>query len=233
MQTVLPHDFLETVRPSLERGDASGLAHVVSSRWKPSDLCHLLIDSDPEVRQTTAVVLGLVGDRRSVACLTRALHDENAQVNAMAEYALWSIWFRLVPGCSAGAFRDGLDLLAAEKPLEAVRRFRDAIDADRSYSEAWNQCALAHFLLDQNQAAVRCCEQALNLMPCHFGAAAGMGHAHAALGQWRSALRCYRQALRINPRLDEVAAAKRRIARRVQVDDPNDASGVFEPLHIV
>lgn len=230
--TLLPEAFIEAVRPGLAAGDATCVAEAVRSRWCPGDLCVMLRNSDPEVRQTTAVVLGLVGDQFTIPCLARALHDTHSRVNAMAEHALWSIWFRLVPDAASKAFHHGLSQLTRNQPVEAIQCFRQAIDADRDYAEAWNQCALAHFLLDQNAAAIRCCEQALELMPCHFGAAAGMGHAHAAMGQWRSALVCYRRALRINPRMEQVAAAKVRLAAKLEKDDPRDASGIFQSLHL-
>lgn len=228
----LPQAFIEAVRPGLAAGDATRVAEAVRAQWKPADLCTMLRDPDCEVRQTTAVVLGLVGDRRTVACLARALHDKNPRVNEMAEHALWSIWFRLVPAAASKAFHRGLSQMTRDEPAEAIQSFRRAIDADRDYSEAWNQCAMAHFSLDQNAAAVRCCEQTLELMPCHFGAAAGMGHAYAAMGRWRLALASYRRALRINPRMEQVASAKRRLAERLETrEDPRDASGTYQSLH--
>ena len=229
----LPQAFIEAVRPGLAAGDATRVAETVRAQWQPGDLCKMLRDPDCEVRQTTAVVLGLVGDQQTITCLARALHDKDARVNAMAEHALWSIWFRLVPAAASKDFHRGLGQLTRNEPAESILHFRRAIDADRDYAEAWNQCALAHFLLDQNAAAVRCCEQALALMPCHFGAAAGMGHAHAAMGQWQSALVCYRRALRINPCMEQVAVAKRRLAENLKArEDSRDSSGIFQSLHL-
>ena len=206
-----PHVFLEAARPHLATGDAGGLARAVLDRWHPTKLASLLREDDTDVRRVSAVVLGLVGDENVIDCLARALHDPDAQVNQMVEHAMWSIWFRMSKPAAAGPFRNGLNLLAKDMPRQAVAQFRRAIDADPEFSEAFNQCAIAHFLMGQWRLSLGCCQEALALMPCHFGAAAGLGHCYAHLGDMEMAGRWYRRALKINPRMPAVARACHRL----------------------
>lgn len=217
---------MSVVRPALAAGDAAWLARVVSARWMPRELCRLLGHRDVDVRRVVAVTLGLVGDATCVGCLTRSLHDPDDQVTEMAEHSLWSIWFRLGKPTAAKPFSEGVSLLCTESYVEALDRFEDAIDADRDFAEAYNQCAIAHFFLGDWEASLIASQQALALMPSHFGAMAGMGHCHAELGDLETALGCYRRAISINPRMKAIADAVHRLEARLR--EENDSSGMFE-----
>jgi cytochrome c-type biogenesis protein CcmH/NrfG len=63
-------------------------------------------------------------------------------------------------------------------------------------------------------ASIADCQQAVERMPCHFGAWAGLGHGHAHLGQTCDAIRCYRRALQINPHLECIAEAVKELQRQ-------------------
>lgn len=203
--------FLSVVCPALTAGDAQGLADEVLRRWTPRQLCRLLADRSVDVRRVAAMVLGLVGDATCVGCLGRALHDADAGVNEMAEHGLWSIWFRSGKGCAAGAFAAGIAAMEQEAYAGAIGRFEEAARADGEFAEAYHQCAIAHFFLGQWRESIADCQRALDRMPTHFGAMAGMGHAYAQLGELDEALDCYRRALAIHPRLADVREAAERL----------------------
>ena len=209
-------EFLAAVLPALEAGDARRLAQAVRYRWKPRQICSLLRNADPDVRRVAAMALGFVGDRSSVEFLTRALHDEDKQVNQMAEHGLWSIWFRSGDAKASQPFSQGVAMLSAECYVAAVDSFRRAIAIDPEFAEAYNQCAIAHFFLSDWREAINDCDQTLALMPAHFGAMSGMGHSFVHLGELDKAFLCYRKALAINPRMLAIARAIQRLEAKVQ-----------------
>lgn len=218
------------VRPALASGNPAALVHAVRVRWSCAQVCRLLGDPDVDVRRVSAVVLGLLGDRAAVPCLTRALRDEDEQVNQMAEHGLWTIWFRACAPEAAEPFRQGVSLVAVEDYRGAVAKFKAATALDPDFCEAFNQCAIAHYFLGQWARSLADCIQAVRLVPTHFGAIAGMGHCYTQMGDLPRALRCYRHALRINPRMAAIAKAIERLETKLR--DANDASGEYLVDHV-
>lgn len=208
--------FLEIVQPALVSGDADTLARRVACRWKPRTICKLLRHADVDVRRIAAITLGLIGDQACVGCLARALHDEDAQVNEMAEHGLWSIWFRTCKPDAALPFEQGVAHLADESYEPALEHFQQAIHIDPAFAEAYDQAGMVRFLLGQWDQSVADFQQALTLQPAHFGAMGGMGHAYTHLGDMHSALTCYRRAIAINPRMPAITRAIERLERQLK-----------------
>jgi len=211
MPRICADEFLEAVKPALNRGDVRSLCDAVCGRWSPTELCGLLGHREVDVRRTAVVVLGMVGGCEVVGCVTRCLHDADEQVHQFAEDALWSLWLRAGKPEAAEAFAQGMTALAEDQYPQAIAEFEAALKLDRAFAEAYNQLAIAHYMNEQWVASVVACRQALSLMPTHFGAMAGLGHGYAHCGQHRQAIDCYRRALAINPRMATVAAAKTRL----------------------
>ena len=199
-----PSLFLRTVRPALEAGDAERLARAVTARWRVSELGGLLRAADPVVRKVAAVVLGLVGDMRAAPWLVRALRDEDVEVNRMADHGLWSIWFRAGRPEAHKPFGEGMAALACEDYSAAVALLHRASRLDGDFAEAFDQCAIAHFLLGQWTPALADYREALRRVPYHHGAMAGAGHCFAQMEQLDEAIKCYRRALWINPHLTAI-----------------------------
>jgi tetratricopeptide (TPR) repeat protein len=134
--------------------------------------------------------------------LSDQLKDPDPVVNEMAEHALWSIWFR--SGCSQANQQLGRGAQAMDRRdmAHAIQHFTRAIELDPKFAEAYNQRAIAHYLLDQCDQSIADCRRTVELMPCHFGAWAGLGHCHAHEGRFSEALLCYQKALSINPHLE-------------------------------
>jgi len=217
--------FVKVVTPAIKAGDARALADLVLSRWTPGQLCPMLEHPKADVRRVVAVVLGLVGDRAAMDGLTRALHDDDPQVNQMAEHSLWAIWFRSGSNEAARPFKQGVQLLVDENYESALVCFNRALRIDPTFTEAFNQCAIAHFFLGEYHESLVACSTAVKRVNAHFGAIANMGHCYTQMGQLAKALRCYRKALRINPRMSAVQQAIERLQQRYQ--DVNDESGEY------
>lgn len=205
--------FLHTVQPALLRADMQELCDTVRHHWAPMQLCSLLTDDSADTRRLACLALGLIGDRHLCNCLAHALRDADAHVAHLAEHALWSIWLRSGASHVSGTFRTALDAMESGQLTLAVEQLHHVVEADPGFAEAYNQCAIAHYLLEQWEQAITDGRQATELMPVHFGAWAGMGHAHVQLGAMDQAAQCYRRALKIHPRTPEIASALNRIER--------------------
>jgi tetratricopeptide (TPR) repeat protein len=208
-------EFVKLAADALESGGAEELARRVGQRWTPRQICPLLHDEDANVRKLGCVTLALCGDRRAVGCLTAALRDEEPQVAELAEHALWSIWFRGGLPEARRHFRRGLAAMSDDALDAAVEHFTRAQQADTNFTEAYNQCAIAHYLAERWLDSIEQAEQAVERHRVHFGALAGLGHCHFQLGNFAEASRWYRRALAVNPRMHTVAAALARIERCV------------------
>ena len=218
--TLDPTAFVSTVRPFLQAQDASGLADMVRGRWSRDQIGRLLESPDLDARKVAALCLGLVGGRQCVDRLCPKLCDPDPVVHQMAEHALWSIWFRLgkTPAANADLCR-GAQALGRRDFARATSHFDAALDADPDFAEAYNQRAIARYLGDDFAASIDDCREAVRLMPCHFGAWAGLGHCHLHLDQLDDALRAYRRALDIYPHLHDVRQAVAEIRQRLAAGD--------------
>lgn len=223
-----PDAFVQLARPILADGDASQLARAVGYRWTATQIAGLLTHENADVRRLAAITVGLIGDR-TVACrLATALHDKDDQVVKMAEHGLWTLWFRGGNDEALEPFEQGLALLNQQRPQDAIGKFEEANAIDPKFAESYNQCALAHEMLEQWHDATAECRKALRHMPCHFGAMACMGHCYAQLNDLYRALACYREAVHIHPRLLGVRSAMERLDR--SIGNVNDHSGHFDAM---
>ena len=101
----------------------------------------------------------------------------------------------------------------------AIHHFDRAIELSPNFAEAFNQRALAKFLLEDYEGSLADCRKAVEFNPAHFGAWAGMGHCHAHLGDCRQSIECYEKALSINPHMSGIEAALRELQTCVSDDD--------------
>ena len=99
------------------------------------------------------------------------------------------------------------------------------MELDSRFGEAFNQCAIAYFFLQEWQGSIAFCRKTLEIIPTHFGAIAGMGHSYTQMGNMNRALMCYQRAIQINPRMMVI----RQMVERLKVHEQtgNDESGLF------
>jgi len=70
---------------------------------------------------------------------------------------------------------------------DAIEHFTLALEIDPRFAEAYNQRAIAQYLQEQFSQSIADCRRTIELMPCHFGAWAGLGHCHAHEGRLEKA----------------------------------------------
>ena len=217
--------FMADVSPALQAGDTQAFVNAVNDHCTLGDLCQILEKGELNVRRIAAIALGLVGDQSVEEYLFKALHDEDHQVNKMAEHGLWAIWFKRGKSHALNTFRRGIDQLESNEYEAALDSFKKAAIADPNFSEAYNQCSLVYYLQGRWDKSIKYCQKALALIPRHFGAMAGLGHCYTQKGDFKRALTHYRMAHQINPNVNAVQAAIERLQARVR--DANDASDHF------
>lgn len=211
--------FVAAVQPLLERKDVKGLHELLRSRWTLEELTAFLASSEDDVRKVAALSLALVGGRCCIGAIASQLRHPDPMVNQMAEHALWSIWFRC--GCSEQANHElcrGTKALNRRDFAHAISHFTRAIEADPTFAEAYNQRAIVKYLQEQYDESIQDCLRTVELMPCHFGAWAGLGHCHAHEGHLQDAIESYDRALKINPQMECVRQMVCELRKQLSAD---------------
>jgi len=217
--------FLSVIRPALEAGEIPQLIESVGRQWETTDICQFLASEAVETRRAAALVLGLVGDKKVLHCLTVALRDPDKQVNQMVEHSLWSIWCRSGNKQASELFKEGIIYLENDLHDQAILCFDDATKHDTNFAEAYNQCGIAVFLMEQWHLAAQYFCKTVCINPEHFGALASMGHTYTQMGNLQKALQCYRLSVRINPHMHAIHKAIEDI--ELGYENSNNESGLF------
>jgi tetratricopeptide (TPR) repeat protein len=206
-----PSHFVATVQPLLERQDAAGLLELVRSRWTREQLQSILECDDLDARKVACLALALCGEKCCIPCVADQLQHADPMVNQMAEHALWSIWFRCGTPEANHELCRGTRALNRRDLAGALKHFTRATELDPTFAEAYNQRAITKYLAERFDESVADCREAIERMPCHFGAWAGLGHCHAHDGRMEEAVKCYERALSINPHLEGIREAVREL----------------------
>jgi tetratricopeptide (TPR) repeat protein len=202
-----PSQFVAAVQPLLERQDVAGLLQLVRTRWSKEQLKSILECDDLDARKVACLALALAGEKCSIPCVAKQLQHPDPVVNQMAEHALWSIWFRCGNPEANQELCRGTRALGRRDLECAMKHFTRATELDPTFAEAYNQRAIAKYLAERYEESIADCREAVERMPCHFGAWAGMGHCEAHQGRLAEALECYEKAVAINPHLDGIREA--------------------------
>ena len=195
-----PAQFVACVQPLLAGMDLQGLSDLLKSRFTKEQVTALFECDNPDARKVAALAFGLIGCKAGMCRLADLLKDPDPMVNQMAEHAMWTIWFR--SGANDEANRElcrGTKAMNRREFDVAVEHFDRAVAADPGFAEAYNQRALVRYLQERYEACIDDCKAAVERMPHHFGAWAGMGHCYAHLGLLKDACRCYEKVLSIHP----------------------------------
>ncbi|HQY87246.1 MAG TPA: hypothetical protein PK402_01220 [Tepidisphaeraceae bacterium] len=201
-RTINPCQFVQTIRPLIERRDVHAMVTTIKRNWTLAEVIGLLNSPDCDARKVSALVLGLIGTCNCVRDLARQLHHDDPMVWKMAEHAMWSIWLRAGNEVANEHLTKGMAHLEKKQYQHAINEFSLAIAADPKFAEAFNQRAMAYYLLEDYEQCQADCRTAVTLMPLHFGAWAGLGHCQAGLGDIQGAILSYRKAYAINPHLE-------------------------------
>jgi tetratricopeptide (TPR) repeat protein len=200
-------EFVEDIRPFLDRHDLDGLLQRLCNCWPNEQLEEMLHCGCDDARKAALLCLSFEGDSGNVPAIAELLKSGDRTVSTLAEHALWSIWFRDGSSCSNLGLIDAVHHLGEDDLDEALRILSEIIANEPSFAEPYNQRAITYFLKDDYDRAVRDYRRALRLNPFHFGALAGLGHCYAALGKLPDALRTYEQLLEMHPWADGIKEA--------------------------
>lgn len=206
MDKIDTRQFIDLVQPALKAQNWDGLMTTLKSNWTSDQIMSLLECDDCDARKIAALAIGLIGQSCCLPELQRKLLDKDTMVVQMAEHAMWQIWFR-GGGCEQANkyLARGAEALNRQSIDEAINFLDRAIAMSPDFAEAYNQRAIAHYLSERYEQSIADSEVVIKLMPLHFGAWSGLGHAHLAMGNLDEAEKAYRQALVLNPHLECIA----------------------------
>ncbi|MEM7644241.1 MAG: hypothetical protein AAF366_17200 [Pseudomonadota bacterium] len=108
----------------------------------------------------------------------------------------------------------GKDAIEDGDYVRAIAHLTALTDHAPGFAEAWNQRAVAFFLMERYGEAMSDIEQVLILEPRHFNALAGLGIILDNLGEPRAALRAFRAARDAHPAVENVNAAIERLEQQ-------------------
>jgi tetratricopeptide (TPR) repeat protein len=220
VRTLTPVDgetFVATIKPLLERRDLTGVVNAVRSRWEVSQLIPLLNGPMLDARKLALLTLSWVGDNSCILPIVKQLRDPDEVIHNTAEHALYSIFVRSGTCPANHEVCKGTKALDQGKFDEGMFHFTEAIELDPSFAEAYNQRATAHYLMENFEASIDDCDEAIERMPCHFGAWSGKGHALLQLNRLYDAADCYRKAVEIHPHLHCVKETLAEIDFRLKI----------------
>lgn len=185
-------------------GNLVRFARKVGQRYNEGTLQRVLRNHDPFAREASLVALRHLGTMASNPTVAACLLDRDPDLRALAEGALWSIWFRADKPEHNQELQRLAEYISDEKYQRALEGINLLIKKAPKFAEAYNQRAVVHFLRGDFKSAVADCERVVKLNRLHFGAYAGMAKCLLQLNRPVEALRAFRQAQKIHPGLDGV-----------------------------
>ena len=190
----------------LEDENTARFIERVTRRYSIATLERLTVSGQRLTRRAAVLAIGLIGGYGSNAVLGRALHDSDRGVRTLADNGIRLLWCRAGTEEQCRVLDSIVQLNTSSQHDEAAELATELIEEVASFAEAWNQRAIAYYCAGQYGESIFDCNQALELNPYHFGAAAGMGQCYLKLGDALAALECFERALKLNPTLEGVRA---------------------------
>ncbi|MEO1394876.1 MAG: tetratricopeptide repeat protein [Cyanobacteria bacterium J06634_5] len=138
-------------------------------------------------------------DHDRVEQLLTDLKQPDISTRDRASATLWHSWFHQKGVYGAQQLMQAETLLKAGHVTRAEALLQDIIQAQPDFAEAWNRRAVLHYTQSNYWPAIADCQQAIQLIPHHFGALHGLGLCHCALGNYVAAIQAFRQALAVQP----------------------------------
>ena len=163
-----------------------------------------LKDFDPSVRRGALARLAETGVDEDVPYMLRLLRDDNFSVRGMADQAITGLWLRLDNLSAKRLFVKAIGALQSGQAKQAIVHLDAVIEAEPSFSEAWNKRGDAWLRLDDLDRALADYEVALKLNPYHYGVMQSCASIWMERSQARKAYNYLSQAIAINPNLDHL-----------------------------
>jgi len=98
-----------------------------------------LKDFDPSVRRSALARLAETGISEDVPYMLRLLRDDNFAVRGMADQAITGLWLRLDNLSAKRLFVKAIGALQSGESNQAIEYLDAVIEAEPSFSEAWNK----------------------------------------------------------------------------------------------
>lgn len=212
-------DYYETF---LRDRDLDEFRDRVLARYTEETLCRVLSSSPHAVaRRGSVLALGVVGSFDGCnAALGRAMRDDDAVVRTMAERALWVVWFRADTPENNQTLEDVRLLVATGRADEAVELATKLIARAPRFAEAYNQRAIAYFMLGRFAESAEDCQRVLAANPYHIGALGGLAQCQMRLDQPREALKTLRRSLKLQPHSQALSDDIRMLEAGLESDGP-------------
>jgi tetratricopeptide (TPR) repeat protein len=189
----------------LVRDDQGGLA-------EPNGQRRLQFDSDSPQKDASAVVT--LGWRVSPESLFEQAveHEQSGRLDQAGE--TYRRWLHQFGPDAQVCFNLGNVLFAAGHHEAAIERFRQAVELDAAYLEAWNNLGIALAQSNQREEAIAAFAAALAHAPCYGDALYNMADTLDELGRTSEAQRYWRSYLACDAASTWADYARRRLADR-------------------
>jgi tetratricopeptide (TPR) repeat protein len=133
--------------------------------------------------------------------LIERLADDDAQLRADAEGAVWVLWSRSGDAEVDDLLQGGIRDMNEGHMAQAVETFTRIIERKPEFAEGWNKRATAYYLMNDLDQSLKDCDEVMKRNPNHFGALSGYGLIYIKRGELERALEYFQRALAIDPNL--------------------------------
>jgi tetratricopeptide (TPR) repeat protein len=194
----------------------------VLARYTEGTLGRVLTTSaDVMARRGAVLALGMFGRfEESNEVLGRALGDQDTVVRTMAESALWAVWFRADSEENNRILERIRQLIDLRRPEDAETLATGLIARSPRFAEAYNQRAIARFVLGRFAESAEDCRRVIQLNPYHVGALTGLAQCQIHLGEPREALQTLRRALKVQPHSALIREGIQVLEAQIGTDEP-------------
>jgi len=175
--------LVDYFRAFLKDQDVETFKSRVAARYTEGTLGRVLAGSGTVTARRAAVFsLGLLGSfEGSNPALGRALADSDPVARAMAEDALWAIWFR-ADSPENNEILDRVRVLIGREQFKEAEALATRLIANApNFAEAYNQRAFAYFLEGRLPESAADCQRVLTRNPFHIGAIEGLAKCELGL----------------------------------------------------
>ena len=171
---------------------------------------------DPGARLAAIEELADVGRSSDADRLLPRLTDAEPQIRSAASDAIWQLWSRSGDPAIDKLFARGVDQMAGGAYDRALAVFNDIVARKPEFAEGWNKRATVYYLLGDNEASLKDCDEVFKRNPNHWGALSGAGQIHLRLGHLQLAIDYFERALKVNPNLGNLREAIPLIEQRLR-----------------
>jgi tetratricopeptide (TPR) repeat protein len=175
-----------------------------------------LANPEAVVRRAAVIRLAEIGRMGDDKPLLARLKDDDGEVRAAAESALWAVWSRSGDGKIDALLARGTVAMNNGQFDQALAAFNQIIRQKPGFAEAWNKRATLLFLAGETRRSIADCKEVLKRNPNHFGALSGFGLLYLQLEEPEKALEYFERAYAINPGMEGVAANIEGIRRALE-----------------